>query len=209
MHGRHEWIESVAQRSRPGRVYQYVSLPPDQRLIDDGSDNEDGEKVKDLTGLMGSALLRALAALDSAEEINPESAFIDIPIVISSFLEWSSDLSDYGIEDDATAWRPHAAAYLKKGGFDLDKGVHGTAQLLEDAEPSDESKLPKKTEKDPWKWAKRLKDYKSAHGPKIGGTKYDITKMSRKEKTSHAFDGKDPLKDVAEKDLKEGNLVLG
>jgi hypothetical protein len=30
--------------------------------------------------------------------------------------------------------------------------------------------------------------------------------MSRKERAGHAFDGKNPLKDVAEKDLKEGNL---
>jgi hypothetical protein len=79
---------------------------------------------------VGFALLRALAALDAAEELEVNSAFIDVPIVISSFLEWPSDLSDYGIEDHATAWRPHAAVSLKKGGFDMNKGVHGTAKLL-------------------------------------------------------------------------------
>jgi hypothetical protein len=30
--------------------------------------------------------------------------------------------------------------------------------------------------------------------------------MSRKERASHAFDHKDPLADISDKDLKEGNL---
>jgi len=168
--------------------------------------NEDGEKVKALAGLMGFALVRALAALDYAEELKVDTTFIDIPIVITSFLEWSSDHPEYGIDDEAVEWRPHASAYFKKAKFETSKGIAGTEKLIEEAEPSDELKLPKKTEKDPWKWTKRLKDYKKDHGPKIGGTKYDITKMTRKERAKHAFDDKDPLADVSEKDLKEGNL---
>lgn len=169
--------------------------------------DEDGEKVQALTGLMGYALLRALAGLDHAEEMKPDTSFLDLPLVITYFLEWSSNLADYGINGEAIEWRPHAAAYFKKSKIDSSKGVPGTAKLIDKAEPSDESKLPSKTEKGPWKWNKRLKDYKSLHGsPKIGGTKYDITKMSRKERASHAFDNKDPLADVSEKDLKEGNL---
>lgn len=165
--------------------------------------------MSSLFGLMGSALIRALAALDHAEEIRPDTTFLDVPLVIASFLYWSSDLAVFGIEGDATAWRPHAAAYFKKGKFGKSKGITDTAKLLEKAKASDENKLAKKDDKDPWGWAKRLKGYKSNYGPKIGGTKYDITKMSRKERASHACDGKDPLKDIPEKDLKEGNLVLG
>ncbi|KAF1917120.1 hypothetical protein BDU57DRAFT_548681 [Ampelomyces quisqualis] len=169
--------------------------------------NEDGEKVGALCDLMGTALLRALAALDHADEIKADTSFIDIPLVISSFLEWSNDLPAYGIEDENVAWRPHAAAYFTKGKFTTDKAVPGTTELVQDAEPTAQNELPKKTVKDPWKWSKRLKDYKSHHGsPGIGGSKYDITKMSRKERAAHAFDGKDPLKDIPEKDLKEGNL---
>ncbi|KAH7075406.1 hypothetical protein BKA63DRAFT_296884 [Paraphoma chrysanthemicola] len=168
--------------------------------------NEDGEKVSALAELMGFAFVRALAALDHAGELKTDTAFLDIPIVITSFLEWSDDLPSYGIEDDALDWRSHAAAYFQKAKFDNEKGISTTAKLIEEAEPSEESGLAKKTDKDPWKWSKRLKEYKSNYGPKIGGTKYDITKMSRKERASHAFDGKDPLADIAEKDLKAGNL---
>jgi hypothetical protein len=157
---------------------------------------------------MGYALLRALAALDHAEEIKANTTFLDLPLVITYFLEWSRDLADYGIKGKATEWRTHAAAYFKKAKIDSSKGVPGTEKLIEKAKPSDESKLPAKSEKDPWKWNNRLKDYKSQYGTggKIGGTKYDITKMKRKERASYAFDNKDPLADVSEKDLKEGNL---
>jgi hypothetical protein len=168
--------------------------------------NDDGEKVQALCGLMGCALLRALAAIDHADELKADTAFVDIPIVVTSFLEWSADMPDYGIDGDAIAWRSHAASYHQKAKFEANKGIANTKKLVEEAEPSGESKLPKKTDKDPWKWARKLKDYKTVHGPKIGGTKYDITKMTRKERAKHAYDGKDPLADVAEKDLKEGNL---
>jgi hypothetical protein len=167
--------------------------------------NEDGKKVNALSGLMGYALLRALAALDQADQLKPDTEFVDVPTVITSYLEWSSDLPDYGIKE--LEWREHAAAYFQKAKFDSSKGIAGTASLLKDIEASDLSKLPKKTVKDPWGWAKKLKEYKSQHGtPKIGGTKYDITKMTRAERAGHAFDGKDPLADVSEKDLKDGLL---
>lgn len=160
--------------------------------------------------MVGHALLRGLAALDFADELKPDTNFPDIPIVITSLLEFSSDLSDYGIEGDAVKWRPHAAAYFKKGKFPNEKGISNTKEILESAKGSSGAKLAKKTDKDPWGWDKLLKKYKSQHGTggknPIGGTKYDITKMSRKERAKYAFDEKDPLADVSEKDLKEGNL---
>jgi hypothetical protein len=42
--------------------------------------------------------------------------------------------------------------------------------------------------------------------PTLGGTHYNITNMPRKMRASHAFDNKDPLEDMSDKDLKEGNL---
>jgi hypothetical protein len=170
-------------------------------------DNEDGEKVQALSRVMGYALLRALAALDHADEMKADTEFLDPPLVITYFLEWFSDLPKYGISGKSVEWRPHAAAYFNKAEFELSKDVPGAKELLEKAKPSDGSQLPNKTEKDPWKWSKRLKDYTKRYGtPKIGGTKYDITKMSRKMRASYAFDNKDPLADVSDKDLKEGNL---
>lgn len=161
-----------------------------------------------MIGLIGYALLRGLAALDSADELKPDTDFLDVPIVITSLLEFSDGLPDYGIEGDAVKWRPHAAAYFKKGKFSNEKGISNTEKILESAKGGSEAKLAKKTDKDPWGWNKMLTAYKRKHGKgsKIGGTNYDITKMTRKQRASHAFDKKDPLADVSEKDLKEGNL---
>jgi hypothetical protein len=61
-------------------------------------------------------------------------------------------------------------------------------------------------EKDPWKWSEKFKAYKQRQHPKMGGTHYDITKMSRKDRAAAAFDKKDPLADVSAKDLKENLL---
>jgi hypothetical protein len=170
---------------------------------------DDSDKVVALSGLMGYALLRGLAALDHANEIKTDTAFLDLPLVITYFLEWSAQLPESDIEGEAVEWRPHAAAYFNKAGFEPEKGLPGTKELIEKAEPSDTSKLPAKKEKDPWGWNKRFKEYKSLHGtPKIGGTNYDITKMTREQRASYAFDEKDPLADIAIKDLKEGNLFL-
>jgi hypothetical protein len=169
--------------------------------------NENGRKVKALAGFMGYALLTALASLDHAGELKADTTFIDIPFVVTSFLQWSSDLPEYGIDGEAVAWRPHAAAYFKKAKFDTSKGIAGTEKLIAKAKPTAEDKLPKSTEKNPWDWAKRLREYKSRHGkPKRGGTKYDITKMSRTERAGHAFNGKDLLADIPLKVLKEGGL---
>lgn len=175
--------------------------------------NENGEKTQAVIGLTGWALLRGLAALDAAGHLQSDTEFLDIPIVITSLLEFSKDLPDYGIEDEAVSWRPHAAAYLKKAKFAYEKGISNSKELLDGVKGASEAKLAKNTDKDPWGWDKMLKGYKQKHGTgkgagTIGGTKYDITKMSRKERASYAFDKKDPLADISDKDLKEGNLDL-
>lgn len=52
-----------------------------------------------------------------------------------------------------------------------------------------------------------MKSFKETRG-KIGGERYNILKFSRRERAEHSFDGKDPLADVAQKDLRAGNVML-
>lgn len=61
---------------------------------------------------------------------------------------------------------------------------------------------------DMWGWKKLFQKYKKGHDPKMGGNHYDITKMSRAERKAAAFDGKDPLAGVPEKELKEDMIDL-
>ncbi|KAF2268149.1 hypothetical protein CC78DRAFT_613362 [Lojkania enalia] len=196
-------------------------------LNDGGGDafiqNEDGDKVRAQTGLVGCALLTALDALERAGELKPDSKFLDLPLVISIFLEWAHNLDDYGIDGDNASWRSDAVDYFKKAKFDPEKGVSVTAKRLhdldranqeeeeeedddDDDEPGDSSAAHRGSKKDPWGWKAHLKDFKRMHTVKMGGTQYDITKMSKKERARYAFDGKDPLADVPAHALKEGLL---
>lgn len=43
----------------------------------------------------------------------------------------------------------------------------------------------------------------------LGGCVYDITKMTREERALHSFDNKDPLADLSDEDIQEGNFVIG
>lgn len=162
--------------------------------------------------MVGHALLRALAALDLAGHLKPDTEFLDVPMVITSLLYFSANFLDQGLENTALTWRPHAAAYFKRGNFANDQGLLNTKKILESAKGGSEAKLAKQTDRDPWAWNKMLKDYKQSYGigqgktKTIGGHKYDITRMSRAERASYAFDKKDPLADISDKDLKEGNL---
>jgi hypothetical protein len=172
--------------------------------------NEDGEKTEAIICLIGQALIRGLAALDSADQLKPDTDFLDIPTVIMSLLQSSHGLEDYGIEG-SDRWRPHAATYFKKGRLRPEMSTSNTPVILEASKSGSEAKLPKKDAKDLWGVDKTLEAYKKKHGTgkgggQIGRYKYDITRMSRKERASHAFDTKDPLVDASDKDLKGGNL---
>ena len=41
---------------------------------------------------------------------------------------------------------------------------------------------------------------------KLGGHKYDVTKMPKEMRQWYAFDGKDPFADLTEKELQENRL---
>lgn len=160
--------------------------------------------------MAGHALLRALAALDFAGHLKPDTEFQDVPVVITSFLKFTKDFPDYGLENTAISWRPHAAAYFKKGQFANEKGIFNTEKILESAPGGSEARLAKQSDRDPWGWNKMLRSYKQSYGhgrtKTIGGHKYDITRMPRAERAKYAFDKRDPLADVSDRDLREGNL---
>jgi len=174
--------------------------------------NEDGQHTETVLGMVGLAVLRALAALDFAGHLKPDTDFLDVPIVITSLLEFTSDFPDYGLKNTAISWRPHAAAYFKKGRFANERGVFNTEKILESAPGGSEAQLAKRSDRDPWGWNARLRNYKQSYGTRtgktrtIGGYKYDITRMSRAKRASYAYDKRDPLADVSDQDLREGNL---
>lgn len=194
------------------------------RLLKEDSDCDDGPKACELTGLIGYALLTTLNSIEQAGELKPDSKYMDLPLVIGYFLEWSHDLPGYGIEGNAVSWRNDAVAYFKDANLDPKRGTFNTERLLDKLEGAlnydmigeecnsvmrapdlvGEHDPPKGTEEDPWGWDERIKKYRRKH-EKMGGTHYDITKFTRAQRKYHVLGKrkKDPLADFSVEDLKD------
>ncbi|KAF9734850.1 hypothetical protein PMIN01_07753 [Paraphaeosphaeria minitans] len=182
----------LKKKTDEGRVSMWAALSSMVLWLTEGPGtdyimNDDGERTEEISALTGTALLSGLASIEEAGELKADSKFLDLGIVITSFLFWAKDHERYGIEDESVAWRAPAVAYFDRSGFGFDKGISGTEDLLK----------------------KFRGNRRYSTSGKIGGTKHDITKMSRTERAGYAFDKKDPLRDVSAKDLREGLIEIG
>jgi len=92
---------------------------------------EDGDTTGEIIVLLGCALLTALATIEAAGELKPDSRFLDLALVIAYYLELSHDISAYGVEDELVAWRKEAVKYFKKANLDPDKGLFATKLRIE------------------------------------------------------------------------------
>lgn len=184
---------------------------------------EDGDKVGALCRLMGCALLTALDALERAGQLKKDSDFLDLPLVITSFLHWAVHLPRYGIEGDDVEWVSKAVDYFQKAELNPKKGMTDSDTLIQkciegfkDEEEDDDNEdeeigngegpNPKKSSEDPWGWSHSLKVYKKENEGVFATKQYDITRMSKKERAASSFNGRDPLAGISAKDLREGNL---
>jgi hypothetical protein len=100
--------------------------------------NEDGDTTCELIGLIGCALLAAIAVVEAAGELRPDSRLMDLTLVISYYLELSHDLPAYGIEGECVAWRREAVKYFKKGNLDPERGLAATKLRIEKLDNVDE-----------------------------------------------------------------------
>ncbi|KAK8021630.1 hypothetical protein PG990_006768 [Apiospora arundinis] len=176
---------------------------------------DDGERIKDTMECIGAMFLSALNELDRAGDLKPDSRIKDLALVMAWYLEWSKDLPDYGFDGDELDWRPQILAYARKASIDLaaSSGLFGAAQLVStlDEEADDDdgvAPLAGQAKPDRWNWKKTYAALKKQAAPHFGGRKYDITQWSRKERAKHAFNKKDPLADIPEKEIKAGNIGL-
>jgi hypothetical protein len=100
--------------------------------------NEDGNTTCELIGLIGCSLLTALAVIEAAGELKPDSRFLDLTLVIAYYLELSHDLPAYGIEGKCVAWRKEAVKYIRKGNLSLERGLSTTKLRIEKLERVDD-----------------------------------------------------------------------
>lgn len=176
---------------------------------------DDGERLSATLELAGRAFLSMLNALDRAGQLKPDSDLKDLGLIMGLFAGIASDFQDaYNMEDELD-WEAHILKYAKDKNIDVGVSFEGKklANKSDDGDSDEEgfneddtNEWPKAAN-DRWSFSKKLKEHKDTY-ELLGGTEYDITKMSRAQRAEHAFDKKDPLADVPLKDLKEGNLML-
>lgn len=176
---------------------------------------DDGQKVHDYAGIVGTTLLAALNTLDRNDLLKPDSEFKDIALVIGLYLEVAANFGDAldWPRGDESLWPNQIVTFAKEKGIEIDMpfGVEKRIQRFDTGE-----KLPRKAVdrfkfKPLFKWIEQqygTKPGPSASKPTIGGHKFDITKWSREDRAEYAFDDKDPLPDKIVQDLKEGKWIM-
>ncbi|RYP21690.1 hypothetical protein DL767_009206 [Monosporascus sp. MG133] len=174
-----------------------------------GSWMNDGELLSETISMIGLAFLAMLNELDLAKLLKADSRIKDLGLVMACYLEWSQVSNEYADDESDVDLPETVVAYAKKAGIELENaGVYGLKEKLSsiEEEKGEIETLSGNAKADRWAWKKKFNAFKRDHGI-TAGEKYNILKMSRKERASHAFDKKDPLKDVSDKDLREGNIM--
>ncbi|OTA92861.1 hypothetical protein M434DRAFT_396137 [Hypoxylon sp. CO27-5] len=164
----------------------------------------DRKKLETTTGLIGRALVSALNELDRAKYLKPDSEVKDVGLIISFYLYWASTLKEE--QHIELPFRKEAVAYARKAGIDLSlAGCYGTEERVRalEKEVGRIKPLSGSVKPDRWEWKKKFKKFTKDYN-KIGGNKYNILKMSRKERASYALDKKDPLADIPQRAIQEG-----
>ncbi|KAK6430393.1 hypothetical protein LTR95_013449 [Oleoguttula sp. CCFEE 5521] len=197
---------------------------------DDWIHDDDGDGTAERYVTVGYAFLALLNEVDRLGQLKADSEFRDLGLVMALYVLWAQREADVmsGMHDDPY-WYHKIVGYARQAAIDLTAAPFREAKTLlddmDDEVASDEDaeeerakeKVPPegKAKPDRWGFKARIKNFeekygKSAQGgkPKLGGQQYDITKMSRSERASHAFDDKDPLADIPIKELKAGNISL-
>ncbi|RYP65574.1 hypothetical protein DL769_006277 [Monosporascus sp. CRB-8-3] len=170
---------------------------------------DDGQLLSETISMIGLAFLAMLNELDLAKLLVADSRIKDLGLVMACYLEWSQDSNEYADDESDVDLPETIVAYAKKAGIELENaGVYGLKEKLASIEGGSGGiePLSGNAKADRWAWKKKFNAFKREHGI-TAGEKYNILKMSRKERASHAFDKKDPLKDVSDKDLREGNIM--
>ncbi|CAJ2505323.1 Uu.00g127170.m01.CDS01 [Anthostomella pinea] len=158
---------------------------------------DDGERVSATVGFVGRALATVLNELDLAQKMTADSEIKDLGLVMSCYLQWVSVVQDQGFDEKELEWRKETA------------GCHGTDKNLSSLEEEYciIGPLSGKAKADRWSWKKNFTQFKKEYGA-TGGEKFNILKMSRKERADHAFSKKDPLAQFSDEDLRSGKIML-
>ncbi|KAI1387461.1 uncharacterized protein F4822DRAFT_406569 [Hypoxylon trugodes] len=166
---------------------------------------DDRKRLEATIGLVGRAFVTVLNELDRGKLLKADSDIKDLGLVMTFFIYWTTTLQGQGFD---LPYRKEVIAYGKKAGVNFrEAGCYGTEEKVRAYErelgarikPS--SSAPKS---DKWEWKRKFKKFGKEY--KLGGERYNILRMSRAERASFTHDKKDPLAEISDKALLEGNI---
>ncbi|PMD32750.1 hypothetical protein L207DRAFT_536046 [Hyaloscypha variabilis F] len=186
----------------PFKKWAYVE---DETGTNRTADNEDGDSVKEIAAMVGLMVLTAYSALSEHSLFTPDSEVKNIGIMSLMMLEFAQvDGCDLDI-----GWGCEIVRMCDETGIDLDKVVRKQVSVskkdlkgLRSAYKEKKDGYKKAAEIKGWKpendiggkynekqwfrwdWKLEYKEFKKNHG---GGTYYDLTKWSKKDRERHTL----------------------
>jgi hypothetical protein len=197
--------ECVAWRREAVNYFKKGKLDPEKgtfatklRLEKLGKADDFDEGSHEETDITVEKVMTRAASLKKLHSEKPAGGSADNPVTIPEDDGADKENADpEAVCDNAVSPPPTTKGKRKRGLGDV-----------ENAENVEKMGKTHELEKDPWHWNDKFKAYKKERHPKMGGEHYDITKMSRADRASSSFTGKDPLAKIPLKDLKENLLDL-
>ena len=155
--------------------------------------------------LIGAVILAGLNKLDRAELLGPDSRIRNIALICSLYLQFAHMEAVGSFADKLKVWPARIIEYCNHFGIELsDKtGVIGTERFVARFEKkSIKYEKFKKAAEDRWGLTTAYNTYHKEHYTsfsfcrkwrRIGGSRYDITKMTKEDRIKSSYEGNDPL----------------
>lgn len=163
---------------------------------------EDGDRWRMMGAMLGVAFLTSLNVLERAGLLSQNSPIKDLGLGIALMgrftLECASLCSEVPVPEEwdrAAEVRPNVLVrYARDAGVKVE-GVHGIEKDFVEKYPAEGLERWKaKAGVDWWRWKTKYRQFTKSYGPKLGGSQFDIFKITAGQRKSASYDrGQDPL----------------
>ncbi|KAM5364990.1 hypothetical protein ACJZ2D_011250 [Fusarium nematophilum] len=163
-------------------------------LIDFGM-CDDSERCQRVTEMMGYLALSAIDTLKKQNVFGPNSDVRNIGLVLSMMIRWAwEQMTDYDYDEEKCSWIYKLIDLAEGANINLAVPADFAGELLL-IKAARANKAKGMTKWDSVNWTNKVKAYVGRHGgmagprskPKMGGDRFDITKMSTAERKKHSY----------------------
>lgn len=155
---------------------------------------DDSRRVFETLQIVGLTFLSTLNMLEQANLLENDSVIPNISLVLSLILGFLGGFAEsMSLRGKGQDWPNAITAYAEKHGINIKGkyGITGKHYRVSRLSTKKRALVEKAASIDKWMFKQQYKEFSATYGN--GGVEYDITKMSKAERSANAFDKKDPL----------------